>query len=92
MSVALYLAFSYGREPAFDDLEPTAQGRSEVRVKVQTVGHPDLGRGGRVHTVVVPNHMPIERNWDLGIEDAQGRQKVLVVVTPMQITDHLARG
>src|SRR3974377_635111 len=92
MRSALDFTLAEQTEPALNQIEPGARGRSEVQMKARMACKPPLHGRRFVGAVVVHDQMNIELLRHALVNGAQKLQELMAAMAPMQLADHLASG
>ena len=74
------LVFGEVAEESFDHVEPTAGGRSEVKMKARVAFGPGLNRGMLVGGIVIDDQVKLLAGRRLAVDQAQELQPLLMAV------------
>src|ERR1700690_2615310 len=92
MCTATDLLLGQCGEPALDLIEPGCRSRGEVRMKPRTTSQPSAHSGCLVRPIVVHHQMDVQLGWNGFLDGSQELEKLSATMTPMRLTDDLARG
>src|SRR6266446_10162024 len=78
------------REPALNEIEPGAVGRSEVDVEARPLGEPVTDDRGLVGAVVVHDHVDVQVRGDVVLDGVQEAAELDRTVTAVDLAENLS--
>src|SRR5258706_72818 len=75
-------------EPAFDEIQPRATGRHEVKVHARMTAEPPSHGRALVCAQIVQDEMQVLALWRHGVDAAEELDKLLTAVAPSALADH----